>query len=179
MSVPAARCIASNPLQRTSTLEASGARYPNVRVNQVALSDKTGKSVLYLSDHLNVDHRAYGIEGETRKTLAIRSTKLDDYFKPGERVDFIKMDIQGYELHALRGGSRILKDNPNIKLLLEFWPYGLKQAGASAEALFVFLRERGFSIFFVRANGLVPYDVLPVNDDADNYLNLLAKKTAR
>ena len=56
---------------------------------------------------------------------------LDDYFKPGERVDLIKMDIQGYELHALRGANRVLADNPDIKLLLEFWPYGLKQAGAN------------------------------------------------
>jgi len=31
---------------------------------------------------------------------------------------------------ALRGANRVLTDNPSAKLLLELWPYGLKQAGA-------------------------------------------------
>jgi FkbM family methyltransferase len=99
------------------------ASLPNVRVNQLALSDRTGDSLLYVSEELNVDHRAYPTEGETRRTLSIRSTRLDDYFKPGERVDLIKMDLQGYEFHAMRGAERVLQENPHMKLLLEFWPY--------------------------------------------------------
>ena len=73
-----------------------------VRLNQLALSDRTGESVLYTSDNLNVDHRAYQTAGEPRKSVAIHSVRLDDYCMPEERVDFIKMDIQGFELHALR-----------------------------------------------------------------------------
>jgi FkbM family methyltransferase len=63
--------------------------------------------------------------------MPIEMIALDDYFKPGERVDLSKMDIHGYELHALRGADRILEDSPDIKLLIEFWPDGLKQAGVN------------------------------------------------
>jgi hypothetical protein len=38
------------------------------------------------------------------------------------------MDFQGYELHALQGGAGVLVDDADIKLLLEFWTYELKQA---------------------------------------------------
>lgn len=151
--------------------------FPNVRLNQLAVSDKTGESLLYVSDDLNVDHRAYPAEGKTRKTLTIRSIRLDDYFKPGERVDLIKMDIQGFELHALQGAERVLEDNPDVKLLLEFWPFGLKQAGVSPEAFVSFLQDRGFSIFLLVANGLKRCErPLMEPSNPTNYFNLFAKK---
>ena len=94
--------IVSNHRRLTSDYDRAVSKLPNVRANQLAVSDRTQESLLYISDDLNVDHRVYPTEGEARKTLTIHSTKLDDYFKPGERVDFLKMDIQGYELHALQ-----------------------------------------------------------------------------
>ena len=128
--------------------------FTNVHVNQLAVSDKTGESVLYISDNLNVDHRAYPTEGETRRTLSIQSTRLDDYFKPGERVDFIKMDIQGFEMHALRGAERVLGENPKVELLVEFWPYGLKQAGVDWKDLIAHLRDCGMEIQEISRTGL-------------------------
>ena len=35
----------------------------------------------------------------------------------------------GHELHALRGAERVLSDNPAIKLLVGFRPFGLRAAG--------------------------------------------------
>jgi FkbM family methyltransferase len=148
----------------------------NVLLNQLALSDQTGESVLYISDNLNVDHRAYQTEGEPRRRVAIHSVRLDDYFKPGERVDFIKMDIQGFELHALRGADRVLADNPTIRLLLEFWPYGLKRAGVSGEDLIEFLRDKGFRCFTVTNGSLSPCPKPCGNpDDPADYFNLFAQ----
>jgi FkbM family methyltransferase len=150
---------------------------PNVRLNQLAVSDKTGESLLYISKELNVDHRAYPTEGETRKAISIQSTTLDNYFPPGERVDLIKMDIQGYELHALRGAERVLADNPRVILLLEFWPFGLKQAGTSGTAVASFLRARRFSLFQPTAAGLVSCK-FPIADDQDpsSYTNLFVER---
>jgi FkbM family methyltransferase len=151
--------------------------FPNVYVNQLAVSDRTEETILYISETLNVDHRTYPTEGEPRRCISINSTRLDDYFKPGSRVDLIKMDIQGYELHALRGAERVLDENPRIRLLLEFCPYGLKQAGASPEAFISFLQERGFSIFLPGENGLKQCDFPPMDSsDPTNYFNLFAMK---
>jgi len=155
-------------------LRAATRKLSNVRLNQLAVSDKTGESLLYISKELNVDHRTYPKEGETRRTLSIRSTRLDDYFKTGERVDLIKMDLQGFELHALQGVDRVLADNPNIKLLLEFCPLALKQAGASGNDLIAALREKGKVIQKVSSKGLIP--LLPdwISESPGWYVNLFA-----
>jgi FkbM family methyltransferase len=150
---------------------------PNVRLNELALSDKTEASSLYASDHLNVDHRSYPTEGESRRVVNIQAVALDDYFKSGERVDLIKMDIQGYELHALQGAERVISDNPQINLLVEFWPYGLRCAGSSEKDLLASLRHKGFRFFLV-ANGLLtPCPEPNANpDDPDDYFNLFARR---
>jgi FkbM family methyltransferase len=157
-------------------LRAAVASLPNVRVNQLALSDKTGDSLLYISEELNVDHHAYPSEGETRRTLSIRSTTLDDYFKFGDRVDFIKIDVQGYELHVLRGAKRVLEENPNIKLLLEFWPYGLEQAGAEWTDLVATLERQGLVIREFSKNGLMSFRVEAVEERPEWYVNLFASR---
>jgi len=164
-------------LEPFARLRAAVASLPNVRVNRLALSDKTGDSLLYLCQQLNVDHRAYPTEGETRRSVSIRSITLDDYFKPGERVDLIKMDIQGYELHALRGANRVLEDNPDIKLLVEFWPYGLKQAGANWSDLIAALEQKHMIVQEVADEGLIPFDSGARRESPDWYVNLFASRT--
>ena len=144
----------------------------NVRLSQAALGERSGKSNLYVSDKLNVDHRTYPTRGDSRHTLPIEIIALDDYFKPGQRVDLIKMDIQGYELHALRGANRVLADNPTAKLLLEFWPYGLKQAGANWRDLLATLESKNMVVRQIMKHGLVPFRSEPVRESSDWYVNL-------
>ena len=45
------------------------------------------------------------------------------------RVDLFKLDIQGYEVFALRGATELLADNPEAPIVAEFWPLGLRDAG--------------------------------------------------
>jgi hypothetical protein len=102
---------------------------------------------------------------------------LDDYFKPGQRVDLIKIDIQGYELHALRGAQRVIQENPHINLLLEFWPAGLQQAGVRWEALVAMLQGLSMDLTMVRTRGLVPFDTHDVRNEISWYVNLFAHRS--
>jgi FkbM family methyltransferase len=155
-------------------LLAATRKLPNVRLSQAAVGESSRRSRLYISDKLNVDHRAYVPGGESRHTVPIEMIALDDYFKPGERVDLIKMDIQGYELHALRGANRVLADNPGIKLLFEFWPYGLKQAGASWVELIEALKQKRKLLQHVSGKGLIAFDFESINEGEAGYVNLFA-----
>jgi FkbM family methyltransferase len=158
-------------------LRAATHQLPNVRAVQAALGERSGKSELYLSSELNVDHRSYLTESPSREIIPIEMIALDDYFKPGERVDLVKMDIQGYELHALRGATRVLADNCHIKLLLELWPYGLRQAGTSWGELADWLDDRNMLIREITAHGLVPLHSYAVSENPDWYVNLFVCAT--
>ena len=159
-------------------LQTTVGNLPNVRVNQLAISNTTGESVLYISNDLNVDHRLYPDGLGNRQRVSVHAVMLDDYFEPGARIDLIKMDIQGFELHALQGASRILDENPAINLLLEFWPYGLQRAGADSAKFIAFLQTRGFALWANEANNIVPYNAqYPDPSEPSEYLNLFAQRS--
>jgi FkbM family methyltransferase len=146
----------------------------NVRLIQAAVGERSGECKLYVSDKLNVDHRAYKADGDPRRAVPSEMVALDDYFKSGQRVDLIKMDIQGYELHALRGAQRVLREDRGINLLLEFWPAGLEQAGVGWEELVEMLQALNMNLTLVRTHGLVPFDARDVRNDISWYVNLFA-----
>jgi len=153
-------------------------KLPNVRPCAAVVGDHTGETMLYVSDKLNVDHRAYASDGNPRRAIQVRMVALDDCFKAGERVDLLKLDIQGYELHALRGAKRIINENQNIKLLVEFWPYGLKHAGVNWNELIEMIEGFAMNIMFVRLNGLTAFEVHSIGINANWYVNLFASRHA-
>lgn len=59
-------------------------------------------------------------------------------------IRFLKVDTQGSEWLALQGARRVLEASPALGLLMEFWPYALREA--SAEGLLEFLGESGFTL---------------------------------
>ena len=116
-----------------------------VTFNQAA-SDVSGVSFLYLSPENYGDHQAYSSD-ENRNRISVEMARIDDLV-PGA-VDLVKLDIQGFEFHALTGMQRILTENSNLTIFTEFWPEGLRQAGSNAEEFLRLLRSLGFEIFYI------------------------------
>ncbi len=98
---------------------------------------------------------------------------LDTYFQAFERVDLIKMDIQGFELHALEGAKRVFADNPQLKLLIELWPYGLRAAGTDWRDVISFLETRQKSVLHISHGKLLPFRPQNTREERDWFVNLL------
>jgi FkbM family methyltransferase len=119
--------------------------YRNVVLKRQAVSDVTGKLRLYLSGPNKGDHRLYD-SADGRESITVEATTLD-HAVGGDRVDFIKMDIQGSEPAALRGMAGVLRANPHVRLITEFWPIGLKRFGADAAGYLDELLRLGFGLW--------------------------------
>ncbi|MEO8146599.1 MAG: FkbM family methyltransferase [Bacteroidia bacterium] len=127
--------------------------FSNVTLLQKAVAAESGSLTLYTSDLLNIDHRTYEPEHYSEK-YSVEKISIDGFVNDKFKVDFIKMDIQGFEMDALKGMTETLKANREIVLLTEFWPYGLQAAGSSATAVFDFLKQLEFNIYKVADNKL-------------------------
>ena len=120
--------------------------YRNVALARLAVSDRAGRARLYLDAGNAGDCRVYDSH-DHRPSVDVETVRLDDHLVRLDRVDLIKMDIQGAEPAALRGMRGLLERNRKVKLVLEFWPYGLQLFGADPREFLGTLCEAGFALW--------------------------------
>jgi FkbM family methyltransferase len=119
--------------------------YGNVTAVQAAVGTATGRGSLYCSP-FHCDHRTYPTE-EGQREIPVAMISVDEFLPPGQRVDLVKMDIQGAEGMALHGMKRTLASNPGVVILMEFWPEGLLGTGFSPETVLSDLQDLGFVLY--------------------------------
>lgn len=130
------------PLLERSARDHAGAA---VVVNHCCVTDVPGTSHL----HLHNNDTAYGyISGQG---TPVPNLLLDEYVarRGIGRIGFLKMDIEGWELHALRGGRQELTAGTVRAGFVEVSPVALGRAGATAQGLLDLLAELGFDCYFV------------------------------
>ncbi|MBI4677563.1 MAG: FkbM family methyltransferase [Elusimicrobia bacterium] len=155
--------------------------YAQVECVRKAVSDRTGAADLGFCEENRGDHRLFS-RGQGRRAVPVETTRLDDFFPPGAKVDLIKMDVQGSEVAAMEGMRRVLQDNPRVMVLAEHCPALTEAAGFSAASLAEFWRDLGFEAFLV-GEGLRQS---PLDDPLsfaemgrrEGYLNVLFRRPA-
>jgi tRNA G26 N,N-dimethylase Trm1 len=76
----------------------------------------------------------------------VKTVKLD-HFLEGKKVDFIRMDIEGYEKEALMGLEQTLKSNRAPKyFFIEIHCLALNNKGSSAREIVNYLKNYGYSV---------------------------------
>ena len=65
-----------------------------------------------------------------------------------KKVDFLKIDVEGYEYYLLKGAENLLKNNPEIIILFECADHLAKRAGAKQTDVFDFLNNLGIDIAY-------------------------------
>jgi FkbM family methyltransferase len=154
--------------------------YGNVRAYPHAVAANDGQLTVYKSNQLNVDHRTY--EPPTyQSSHPVKAMSLDSFLNLKDRVNFIKMDIQGYEMEALKGMQTLLSTQKNISMVSECWPAGLQLAGSSASAYINALKALDFRVFLLLDGKQVLVDDALTDIieqcETDTYYNIFAGRS--
>jgi len=121
--------------------------YSNVTLVQKAVSNETGEIDLCIFEDNPKAHRIFNPQ-HNRPSIKVDVVKLDDYFSnKEEKIDFIKLDVEGAELLALKGMSGLISRQKQVKLVTEFYPNCLKIAGVDPAEFLRFFTEHGFKIY--------------------------------
>ncbi len=122
---PRGRIVAVEPLPhcaRTLARSATESGFANLTVCEAAISDTEGTAELDISTgdtSASIVHRR---AGEGQRTLTVDTVSLDGLVRRQglDRVDLVKLDVEGAEDLALTGGQQLLeRDRPTI--VIEVW----------------------------------------------------------
>jgi FkbM family methyltransferase len=143
----------------------------NVRCLQVAASSACGEATLKIAWEWNSGHNTFGeffnpaVEMTREERVPMQTVDALVAAQRLQRVDVIKIDVEGHELQVLAGTVETLtRFRPRV--LIEVCEETLRRQGASAEAVLGFLTKHGYVLSeFSEVNGcLVPLARSPGNE---------------
>jgi FkbM family methyltransferase len=125
--------------------------YKNIIAINGAVSNKTGPTQLFVCEEHNGDHSIFKGRHH-RGSIPVKAWALDDFLSQ-ERVDIIKMDIQGAEHLAISGMEELIARSNGLKIISEFAPKLLESNGCLAEDFMNHIRDLGFSVQIIKKQG--------------------------
>ena len=133
--------VEANPSQVTHLINATRNNgITNIDVVSEAVADFAGNGILKVSRQEHSGHSTLGDyvypESNSDETISVRVNTLDLMLKEKniKRVDFIKIDIEGFEIRALKGMENTLSACKPV-VLCEVLEGALKNAGGSRQEL--------------------------------------------
>lgn len=116
-----------------------------VRVLPLAVGDKDGILNIVSRDQGNSCCTNFIDNKPGTEAISVRSTTLDAQVATNQipPPNLVKIDVEGYEAHVLRGMKTILEDHRPV-VLLEVHRQFLERYGESATAIDQFMLKRGY-----------------------------------
>ena len=148
-----------------------------VTANQMMLVDRPDSEPpkhLYASWPLETKERVHPKHlGRALATDHATATTLDSYVEREnlQKVDFIKLDVDGYECQVLRGARKTLERFRPV-ILSELAPYPLAEAGESVEELVSILESSNYVLLNLAGKRFL-------SSDADRLRSLVPEGTSK
>jgi FkbM family methyltransferase len=109
----------------------------------LALGETTGTVGITVAE-TNVGDSRVHTEDNQQATMVAALARLDDLITGP--VDLVKIDVQGFESSVINGMVRIADENPQIKIVSEYWPAPLRDRGLDPLSTLRLYREAGYRV---------------------------------
>lgn len=145
-------------------------KYKNVTPIHTAIGDVVGTVSItdeYVSD---INHIT-----ETKGVLSVPMTTIDSLAKDLPTIDLIKLDVEGYELQALRGAKETLTRTHAV--YVEAAPRNFARYGYTLRDILILLQKASFTCYAFTEKG----DTYVINENYTptvKYENILALKNS-
>jgi len=116
----------------------------HVKLTRAAVGEENG-SVFIGSTTTNPNVQSSGFLGEATPLV-----RLDDQIEG--TIDLLKIDVEGYELHVLRGAKRLLETKPHLQI--EVHPGPIVDFGGTVEGLFDLIDVSAYD-FWIQAESTI------------------------
>ena len=158
-------------------------RCENVTPVQSAVCDKTGVVRMNLFGPQFAEWNTLGMPKMTSpegklvspsQSLEVPSCTLDEFCDTEriEHINFLKVDVEGFELSVFRGAERLLQERRVDYICFEISQEPLKGAGVEGSKVFEALAARGYLAYrFESSTGTFGG---PVRDTAESWTNFFA-----
>lgn len=131
----------------------------NVTTVQLALGEQAGSLELYIGSPENIGTTSLRPQyNHSGRSARVDVLPLDSYLERAglERVDVIKIDVEGAESLVFRGADKLLAKRPTM--VIEFEEGNQKRFGSSCAELARILLEKGYQLESIVEGKRVPYD---------------------
>lgn len=159
-------------------LKLNGCR--NVVVEELALGCEEKVAELYVvqGNQTGCNSLRKPMIESTAVTKKAQVARLDDWIEEQkiERVDFIKLDVEGGELDVLKGGDRLLERRPRPVVLAEVQDVRTEPWGYRAKEIIEHLLEKEFAWFGIAEDGSLAEMDVSVKGYEGNYLACPAER---
>lgn len=168
-SRPGGRVIAFEPTQSSAAFARRHLMYNaadpgSVELIEAAVSDRPGTAMLHeynATDMPFVNSLAAAVDTDAAPAMReVRVVTIDEICRERRLVPtVVRMDVQGAELHALRGASEIIRAAPTLSIVVEMHPQCWPAFGVTERDIRDTLRDLGLV-----ARALTPGEALFARD---------------
>lgn len=121
-----------------------------------SLFDPRENPDLFITPHFADD------EDKTVREYKVNEVSLGFYFEKLEgKIDFIKIDAEGMDGLVFDGMKEIIKNNPQIKILMEFVPTISPKFGFKVNEFVEMVKKMGFNVFVTDDKNIKPLISIP------------------
>ena len=139
---PQGRHYAFEPLPHLS--QRLSETFPQVTVHQAAVSDRSGESeFLFVENdptYSGLRRRIYNRADPKITTIRVDVVTLDEIIPRSEKIAFVKIDIEGAEFHAIKGGIETIRRGKPV-IVFEANSVSTGQYGVKAADVYLFMTE--------------------------------------